>query len=266
MERLLNFNKTNLGFKKRKILKNVGKEIKGVPIIFYNDTLSVVAKIIPVDLSQDDDNSFVEIKMLLYFKNDLQSHPNITNLIFFKKQISNQTKGISRIISKFDNSKIRPFSRIAFYEYYPEGDIDSWSHGKIFSEDTWKSVLFQVIKIIEILQKRYRFIHNDLHPANVLISNTDLKNINYDKNLSIRTNNFIAKISDFEFATTDIPGLVNPVKFKIGYNKEYDIKTFLLGVKIIPTLHENVKKWISSLDTFIPSDILNENYFSSITI
>lgn len=68
----------------------------------------------------------------------------------------------------------------------------------------WKSILFQICFALAVAQKKYNFIHNDLHSSNIMFETTTQKFIYYKVNnklFKIPTFNKLCKIIDFGRAT-----------------------------------------------------------------
>ena len=76
-----------------------------------------------------------------------------------------------------------------------EGSIDTTE---------WLSILFQICFGLAVAQKKFHFVHNDLHSSNIMFSPTDQTFINYEINnvfYKIPTYGRITKIIDFGRAT-----------------------------------------------------------------
>ena len=68
----------------------------------------------------------------------------------------------------------------------------------------WKSILFQIVFGLSVAQKRYNFIHNDLHSSNIMFEKTEKEFLYFcydNKYFKIPTFGKIAKIIDFGRAT-----------------------------------------------------------------
>ena len=79
-------------------------------------------------------------------------------------------------------------------------------YGKI-SDLEWKSILFQVCFGLAVAQKKYNFVHNDLHSSNIMFKNTDLEYLYFNfkgKYFRIPTFGKISKIIDFGRATLNV--------------------------------------------------------------
>ena len=72
------------------------------------------------------------------------------------------------------------------------------------SEEEWLSILFQITFGLAVSNKKYNFVHNDLHSSNIMFKKTKLKFIYFNVNgtfFKIPTFNKITKIIDFARST-----------------------------------------------------------------
>ena len=272
IDEIINLNKVYFGFRNRKCLKrSLSLDIKGVPYLLSKDDYKIVAKVIPIDKNSSDNNSDIEIKYLEFFNKNLKNFPNIPRLLTYYLGVDNKNKPISSVLSKFNDSMrqlFQPQSNVMFCEYYDQGDIDNWSFISRRNILEWKSIIIQVMTTLVVLQDRYSFMHNDLHPGNVLITYTCSNFLEYPhRNINIyNPTRVLVKLWDFEFANIHVPDLENPVKFNMGYNKEYDSKTFLIGLLDVPELPRTVHAWIKSLENFYPEKIIYNCFFEDLVI
>ena len=73
--------------------------------------------------------------------------------------------------------------------------------------DEWKSILFQVIFALSLIQKRFNMIHNDLHTDNIMLSKTDCEYFHYvigKQVFRVPTYGNVVKIIDFARATYEL--------------------------------------------------------------
>jgi hypothetical protein len=74
-------------------------------------------------------------------------------------------------------------------------------------EEEWKSILFQICFGLAVAQKKYNFVHNDLHSSNIMFKNTNLEYIYFNfkgKYFKVPTFGKITKIIDFGRATFNV--------------------------------------------------------------
>lgn len=264
---------------KCKLLKNNEDEdeVKGLPYIYYNkgtndkDLFPILVKICPMDLDDNLDNSFTEIIYLLLLNElvlDTRLSPNIPQLYHYFINVPNDSKCLSHVPFKKikKKNKIKDTSNILFCEYLPDKDIDSWvdKNYNIITEANWKSIIFQVIHVLAVLQDKFHFMHNDLHPGNVLIQkvvpDTYLTFKLFDKTYHVENTGYIPKLWDFEFSNMfkeEYSEYINIIEFDIGYNPSYDPHVFLKGLLQIEDLPENTRLFIEGL---YPQELL---YMSS---
>ena len=72
------------------------------------------------------------------------------------------------------------------------------------STDEWKSILFQICFGLSVAQKRFNFVHNDLHCENIMFQKTELEYLYFEfKNNKYKIPTFgkVVKIIDFGRAT-----------------------------------------------------------------
>ena len=75
------------------------------------------------------------------------------------------------------------------------------------SDLEWKSILFQICFGLAVAQKKYNFVHNDLHSSNIMFKNTNLEYIYFNfkgKYFKVPTFGKITKIIDFGRATFNV--------------------------------------------------------------
>lgn len=263
IDEIINFDKASFGFYKKKCLKEKNTSYsdgntKGIPYVYYTNNIKVLGKIIPVDKNKTDDNSMIEIMYLeLFNKEQVETGdiPSIPVLFNYYTHVDNSNTCISKIFyKKFSKSCnfLENYSNVMFCEYCSHGDIDKWSYHNTIDEAIWKSVIAQVIATLVVLQEKYLFIHNDLHPGNVLIERLEEdKDITF-KNLgvSVKNEGVLVKLWDFEFSNIyneNYSDYSNPIKFDIGFNKSYDIHTFLKGLLQISHLPLGLINFIEDL-------------------
>ncbi len=162
--------------------------------------------------------------------------PHITYYLGTQK-ISNKSKALKMLnLKRLEvEDKIRTHSNMLISEYVEGGSIDNWvfdvyENDKEISDNQWKSIVFQLIYTIYIIQHYYKMMHNDFHYGNILIDNS-IKASGYlvydidDKRFYIKNTGIIPKLWDFEFSMVYSNNIKDCYanKFIIG-SYEYDKK------------------------------------------
>ena len=90
-----------------------------------------------------------------------------------------------------------------------ENTLDNLLDKEDIKIEELESIIFQIITILYVYQKKYNFTHNDLHTNNIMYVNTDYEYINYNikgKLYRIPTYGKIYKIIDFGRAIYEYNG------------------------------------------------------------
>lgn len=255
MDVLFDINKAKFNFNIcKKLIKSKYETIKGLPYYCKDkNNLELVVKIFPVEVDPKNDNSLVEIIYMKLLYDELYFiSPNILKCYTDIRQIPNKSKCLKHISFKKlnDVADIYDYSNILMFEYCPIKDIDNWEYSNNTTLIDWKHVIFQIIYTLCILQDKYSFMHNDMHPANILIKKNDSKDLKLKyKSDSYILNDckYIAKICDFEFSNIYNDNYYkNPVLFN-EYDKSYDLHTFLKGILEISSITDDLYYYIESL-------------------
>ena len=86
--------------------------------------------------------------------------------------------------------------------------LDSYLEENVsISDEEWKSILFQICFGLAVAQKKFNFVHNDLHSSNIMFKNTNLEYLYFNfkgKYFKIPTYGKIVKIIDFGRATFNV--------------------------------------------------------------
>ncbi len=224
------------------------------------------------DARRPENAELLMIKVLSYFV--INNHtPHIV------LPISTFNAKIDYFIDLFTNKKIENKKYASFVRSYGEGQyydwvsilISEWANGgdlldyirnnyKTMTLMKWKILLFQILSVLAVIQKKYpTFRHNDLKANNILIHNIKLNtankpvaNIKYtitEQDFIIPNMDFQIKIWDFDFSS--IPGIVDNAKVCAKWtdeinvtpegNKYYDIHYFL-NTLIRPEFFEAYKE------------------------
>jgi hypothetical protein len=141
-------------------------------------------------------------------------------------------------------------------EFVEGGSLDNWvfdvyENDKEIDDNQWKSIVFQLIYTIFIIQRYYKMMHNDFHYGNILIDNS-IKASGYlvydidDKRFYIKNTGIIPKLWDFEFC------MVYSNKIKDCYANKFIIGSYEYDKKLHKTIIDS-----SDSDSALKSDDLN---------
>jgi hypothetical protein len=200
--------KKHFGFKNSKILNNPSnKYIQGVPYKIENDGKDFCIKVIPIETCYNihKNPSFIENILLKEFNNLLEDY-NIPNLLYYIGSCKVDCKSKALDTKYFSNCQktniIKSVCNCLITEYVNKKSLDDYTSSKTLSLASWKSIIFQVLYTIYVLQKKYKLSHNDLHCGNILIDTIDKEGyLTYELNNQkyyVKHNGVIPKIFDFE--------------------------------------------------------------------
>jgi hypothetical protein len=195
------------------------EEVKGFPYkLDLKKGGQVCLKLIPLESRFDRElhPSYIEGIILKELTENLINPgvcPHICSYLGVRT-ISNGCRALreNKILRRLDNEGIiNNKSVILISEFVSGGNLNQWVYesnqeGKAgISNIQWKYLVFQMIYTIDILQKKYKMMHNDFHYGNILIDDqiapggyivyTIGEDVFYLKNTGI-----IPKLWDFEFS------------------------------------------------------------------
>jgi hypothetical protein len=249
---LLDESVDKFGFDDLSLLSKVPNvdEVKGYPMVASKNQskilkgLKVGVKVVPMETKFEKHEhptnlEFISLKELT----DNVILKNISpHFVYYlgNQKVSNKSRAL-----KFLNLKrlevedqIRSSSNMLLSEYIEGGSLDNWVYDVYendieITNEEWKTLVFQLIYSIAIMQHYYKMMHNDFHYGNILIDNS-IKKVKgqyfvykiQDDVYYLPSTGFIPKCWDFEFAMCYSNKLEDfyPNKFIIG-NNDYDRKT-----------------------------------------
>jgi serine/threonine protein kinase len=147
-----------------------------------------------------------------------------------KTKIINNSK-FEQFIKKYENGDYYQNVSILVSEWANGGDLLDYikKNYKKMKLKEWKTIIFQIISVLAIIQSQYpSFRHNDLKANNILIHNIDtdintnkflykINNIKYE----IPNIGYQIKIWDFDFSC--IPGIINNSKVSAEWTNRINI-------------------------------------------
>jgi serine/threonine protein kinase len=162
-----------------------------------------------------------------YYKNDLlvsmflqrealmkNITPNIIFTYLYNDDAQNDSKCMTKVYNnrrKITDYNIRPVSSslISIVQYIESGTLENWIEevciNDYVSPETWYKIMFQITYTLAVLYKKFKFIHNDLVPCNILMDEECPQGANYlftynDKKYLLKECNIIPKLIDFEIS------------------------------------------------------------------
>lgn len=269
-------------FKILRLLKDAEyDEVKGIPVLakFTKGIMKnkkFVLKIIPIETEQSLDNSKVEFESLRLFTDNLVKTKKCIHfpvLYHFVENTSMFNKTFfgsftNELTELYDNLCIKRTCRLLYCEYIENQDIDLWLYNSSTPPtlQIWKVLIFQVVFSLAVLQREYRFVHNDFHIGNILIdkiaSGGSFKYIFDNVDYLVPNIGIISKLWDFEFTKTftldNKQGQIkNPVTVNGGkvYNPYSDIHFFMKEMLTLEDLPTEVVDFVYSL---YPKELLED--------
>jgi serine/threonine protein kinase len=319
----LDESKDSFGFKMKTLvdIKDVRntEDIKGYPLLLKvplpgalssNVPLSplrstskkIVLKVVPIETKYNkrEHPVYLESLVLRYLTDDLLYNcitPNITNYLYDFKA-SNNSKALHFLNLKIYEKKdlVKRDSTILVSEYVSGGNLGEWVYNKYnesdeeISDNVWKSIVFQLIYTIFVLQHKYKMMHNDFHYGNILIDDTFDKDEIFrftiiedgiEQNWYVPHQGIVPKLWDFEFAMVYNNRMKDfyPNQFVVGgesgdgephnvpdtYNEVYDLHYFLTSLLDL-YISKELFKWIMQLypDVLIPPETSTDSTDTSV--
>lgn len=241
-------NKERLGLDELSQLVKVKNtsEVKGYPFKGHKSNYATTTKgiqfgikIVPIETKYDKREHPCNLENLVLKElSDKIVNTNISPHITYylgTQKISNKSRALKMLnLKRLEvEEKIRTHSNMLISEFVEGGSLDNWifdiyENDEEITDSQWKSIVFQLIYTISIIQHYYRMMHNDFHYGNILIDNS-IGTSGYlvyeidNKTFYIKNTGVIPKLWDFEFSmvySSKIPECY-PNKFIIG-PYEYD--------------------------------------------
>jgi serine/threonine protein kinase len=163
-------------------------EVKGYPFKVgktnscLEDT-KIALKIVPIETKYEKhehpcqlENIFLRELTENIVNNNIS--PHVTYYLGTQK-VSNKSRALKQLnLKRLEvEEKIRSHSNMLISEFVEGGSLDNWvfntyEDDEEITDEQWKSIVFQLIYTIAVIQHYYRMMHNDFHYGNILIDNT----------------------------------------------------------------------------------------------
>jgi len=221
-------------------------QVKGYPFVitkknYRDEKFKMGIKIVPIETKYEKSEHPCNLENLIL--KELTENivnkgisPHITHYLGTQK-VTNKNKALKILnLKKLEiEGKIRSHSNMLISEFVEGGSLDNWIYNTYENDEEitdyqWKSIVFQLIYTIAVLQKYYKLMHNDFHYGNILID-TSIKPKGYfvyeinNKKYYLKNTGIIPKLWDWEFGmvySDNMPGTY-PNKFIIvPYKYDYN--------------------------------------------
>jgi serine/threonine protein kinase len=140
-----------------------------------------------------------------------------------------ESKKFDQFLERYDKGEYYQNVSVLISEWANGGDLLDYvrKHYKTFKIRHWRTIFYQFLSVLAIVQAKYpSFRHNDLKANNLLINVIDMSKKKYKYIINGQTYivpniGFQIKLWDFDFAC--IPGLVNNSKVESEWTKKINI-------------------------------------------
>ena len=291
-------------------------EVKGYPfkVSKSNSVLKetrIALKVVPIETKYEKHEHPCQLENLVLrelteniVNKDIS--PHITYYLGSQK-VNNKCRALKQLnLKRLEvEEKIRTHSNMLISEYVEGGSLDSWvfntyENDQEITDEQWKSIVFQLIYTIAVIQHHYRMMHNDFHYGNILIDNTVQPGGYFvyeigNQRFFIRNTGVIPKLWDFEFSMVYSNRIADcyPNKFITGpfeynkrthttivkpedieddeeynvpynYNEVYDLHYFLTSLLDL-YISKDLFDWIMDIypEELIPPEESSESSYSS---
>jgi hypothetical protein len=159
-----------------------------------------------------------------------------------------------------DRDDLRKKTVMLITKYMEKGDLYMWSKDNPDAPvSVWKSIIFQVLYTLYVLQKKYEFVHSDLAYTNVLVDTTDYMEDYFiyrvkNKSFYIKNNGILPLLWDFEssnvykktkncYFNTFLPSYNDENDIPQQFDEVYDTHYFLQSLLELNVPTE-IRHWI----------------------
>jgi hypothetical protein len=161
-------------------------QVKGYPFKMTSSqsTIPPIAlKVVPIETKYDKNEHPCHLEnMILKELTDNIVNKNISPHITYylgSQKVSNKSRALKHLnLKRLEvEEKIRTHSNMLLSEFVSGGSLDTWifntyEDDKIITDVQWKSIVFQLLYTLSVVQHHYKMMHNDFHYGNILIDDS----------------------------------------------------------------------------------------------
>lgn len=161
-------------------------QVKGYPFKITSkdaDIPPIALKIVPIETKYEKHEHPCHLEnMILKELTDNIVNKNISPHITYylgSQKVSNKSRALKHLnLKRLEvEEKIRTHSNMLLSEFVNGGSLDTWifntyENDKSITDTQWKSIVFQLLYTISVVQHYYKMMHNDFHYGNILIDDT----------------------------------------------------------------------------------------------
>jgi len=161
-------------------------QVKGYPFKITSkdaDIPPIALKIVPIETKYEKHEHPCHLEnMILKELTDNIVNKNISPHITYylgSQKVSNKSRALKHLnLKRLEvEEKIRTHSNMLLSEFVNGGSLDTWifdtyENDKAITDTQWKSIVFQLLYTISVVQHYYKMMHNDFHYGNILIDDT----------------------------------------------------------------------------------------------
>jgi hypothetical protein len=161
-------------------------QVKGYPFKMTNSQSSlppIALKVVPIETKYEKNEHPCHLEnMILKELTDNIVNKNISPHITYylgSQKVSNKSRALKHLnLKRLEvEEKIRTHSNMLLSEFVSGGSLDTWifntyENDKTITEVQWKSIVFQLLYTLSVVQHHYKMMHNDFHYGNILIDDS----------------------------------------------------------------------------------------------
>jgi hypothetical protein len=150
----------------------------------------------------------------------------------FMEVVGEDNEKYQDFLSKYEDGEYDDNVSILISEWANRGDLlellRKFYNKPIFTANHWKSIFFQILSVLAVIQSKYpSFRHNDLKANNVLVHKLEKQDEYFAyriarKKYKVINIGYQVKLWDFDFAC--IPGVVDNKKVELQWTSQINVK------------------------------------------